>query len=263
MKKAIVITLSSICVVAALAILANIVIIPMYKRNEAIKEHGEKVVVWFESLEAGDEVTLGRYEQDNDKSNGTEELEWIVLEAKDDRVLLISKYVIDGEYFDDDGLDTWDASSLRSHLNNSFLEETFTDEEQDLITRTELEAEWGDKVRSKETKDKIFLLSIEEVDNYFPTKSSRQCQGTKYAKSCVTFDEPSGACRWWLRTPGYDIGRAAFVYTTGGISDGGYPVDEGTTYYLHEEINGSINLGGERRGDYLGVRPAMWISIYD
>ena len=33
----------------------------------------------------GSIVTLGRYEQDGDKENGPEEIEWIVLDAKDGR----------------------------------------------------------------------------------------------------------------------------------------------------------------------------------
>ena len=45
----------------------------------------------------GDYVTFGMYEQDNDKSNGAEAIEWQVLDKKDGKVLLLSKYALDAK----------------------------------------------------------------------------------------------------------------------------------------------------------------------
>lgn len=41
-----------------------------------------------------DTVILGKYEQDGDESNGAENIEWIILEKKDDKALLLSKNVL-------------------------------------------------------------------------------------------------------------------------------------------------------------------------
>lgn len=40
---------------------------------------------------AGDYVFFGAYEQDNNTSNGKEDVEWLVLEVKDGKALVISK----------------------------------------------------------------------------------------------------------------------------------------------------------------------------
>lgn len=56
----------------------------------------------------GDVITFGAYEQDNNHSNGTEPLEWIVLDRQDDKVLLLSRYVIDCQQYHEEWCDiTW------------------------------------------------------------------------------------------------------------------------------------------------------------
>lgn len=50
-------------------------------------------------LEAGTVVTYGRYEQDNDDTNGAEPIEWIVLATEDKNVLLISRYGLDTQEY--------------------------------------------------------------------------------------------------------------------------------------------------------------------
>ena len=40
----------------------------------------------------GDEIVFGTYEQDGDSNNGTEDIDWIVLDRNDNKALVISKY---------------------------------------------------------------------------------------------------------------------------------------------------------------------------
>ena len=42
--------------------------------------------------EAGSRVFFGAYEQDNDESDGREDIEWLVLAREGDRLLVISRY---------------------------------------------------------------------------------------------------------------------------------------------------------------------------
>ena len=51
-------------------------------------------------------VTFGHYEQDNDLSNGPEEIEWIVLDfdEKDHKALLISRYGLDAKPYKRNGM---------------------------------------------------------------------------------------------------------------------------------------------------------------
>ena len=53
------------------------------------------------NIDVGDTVYFGRYEQDNDLSNGPEEIPWTVLDWSQDRALVISKYVLDCKTFND------------------------------------------------------------------------------------------------------------------------------------------------------------------
>jgi len=43
----------------------------------------------------GDYITFGAYEQDYNTSNGKEAIEWLVLEKKNNRLLVISRYALD------------------------------------------------------------------------------------------------------------------------------------------------------------------------
>ena len=82
------------------------------KREERLKSFSKK----------GSIVTFGHYEQDNNIENGKEKIEWIVLDVKDGKVLLLSKYLLDQKKFIDNELDysghkanryTWENSTLR------------------------------------------------------------------------------------------------------------------------------------------------------
>ena len=86
----------------------------------------------------GAEVSLGSYEQDNNTGNGKEPIEWIVLEVQNDKMLLLSKYVLDASYFDEkQEVAFWDTCTLRTWLNDSFLNDAFNDKQQQSIVLSE------------------------------------------------------------------------------------------------------------------------------
>ena len=75
-----------------------------------------------QNVEVGDVIKFGSYEQDDDTSNGKEEIEWIVLEKDNASILLISKYGLDCQPFYTSLTDvTWETCSLRTWLNGTFL----------------------------------------------------------------------------------------------------------------------------------------------
>ena len=119
----------------------------------------------------GDTVFLGTYEQDNNTSNGKEDIAWRVLSTSDDKILVISDKVLDCQPYNTSDADvTWETCSLRKWLNNDFLNAAFVTGEQEKIQNTYIPA---DKypVTQKEvgnaTTDKVFLLSADEANNYF------------------------------------------------------------------------------------------------
>ena len=85
---------------------------------------------------AGNIVSFGHYEQDNDLENGGEPIKWRILDVQDGRVLLISKDVLSCQAISS-GI--WENSASRSWLNDTFLKEAFTEEEQRTILTTEVD----------------------------------------------------------------------------------------------------------------------------
>ncbi len=191
--------------------------------------------------EEGSVFAFGDYEQDNNASNGKEAIEWQVLKVENGKVLVISKYALDCKPYHTEG-STWENCSLRSWLNESFLNEAFTTGEQERILSATLpnpeNPDYGTE-GGNDTTDKIFLLSIDEANSYFASDSVRVCKPTAYAKVQGAYTDGEGGCWWWLRSPGINSRSAANVNFVGDVYAVGYNI-----YY-----------------DYCAVRPAFWIDL--
>ena len=193
----------------------------------------------------GNIVTFGTYEQDNNPSNGKENIEWIVLANEGNRSLLISRYALDCRQYNTAYKDvTWETCSLRSWLNSTFLNAAFTADEQKAIQKTSVDnsKSQGNNNCStsggNNTTDQIFLLSYAEAGEYFGSDSDRICKPTAYAKTQGVYTYVSGNCWWWLRSPGTYQNYAAFVSTDGSL--------------------GHFNFV---YSDNYAVRPAFWINL--
>ena len=123
----------------------------------------------------GETVIFGRYEQDNDTTNGAEPIEWQVADIIDDRALLISSYVLDNiSYNEPVGINgdrnlvslPWPQSDIYSWLNDDFASSAFTDDEFKRIIDTSAYADTDSSGR-KEVIGSVFLLSYEEAVKYF------------------------------------------------------------------------------------------------
>ena len=93
-----------------------------------------------------------------------------------------------------------------------------------------------DTDQGAKTEDRLFLLCISEVKQYFNSNEMRVCQATEYAKS---LGATNAGCAWWLRTSGQYQDYATHVWQIGGINNSGTHVND-------------IDIG---------VRPAMWIDL--
>ena len=202
-----------------------------------------------ETFAVGDVINFGSYEQDNDLTNGSESVEWLVLAVESRRALLISRYALDAKPFNSKwSRVTWEKSSLRKWLNNEFLNAAFSAEEQKLIPTVTVSADHNPSYSTspgKATQDKVFLLSISEVNKYFKSDEARKCAPTDYAvaQGAYTNDsykvEGRATCWWWLRSPGINSYYAAYVYGGGSV----------------------LNYGSNVSLDDYAVRPALWISL--
>ena len=209
----------------------------------------------YSKVPVGGSLFFGSYEQDGDESNGKEEIEWIVLEKETDRILVISKSVLDHQPYNTVCTDvTWSNCSLRQWLNDEFLNAAFTEQEKAAIPVVDVSADENPKYSTdpgSATQDKIFLLSIEEVSRYFSSDSARTVHPTVYAKEQGSFvEETTDNSWWWLRSPGKNRSYAASVFVNGVVNYSGYYT-----------ITGNFNQGSGV--NYWGgsVRPVLWIDL--
>ncbi len=176
--------------------------------------------VKIEESKKGDIIVFGSYEQDNDMSNGPEAIEWIVLKEEDGKMLLLSRYVLDTPDWPfgwKSGAKNreWENSYWRVWLNKNFYDKAFSSEEKQRIVETEIK-NLGNKEYGIEggptTRDKIFLLSMEEVEEFYPKESAfiseRKGLGTKATEYAIAQGgrvyTHGDYGYWWLRTPGYN-----------------------------------------------------------
>lgn len=223
--------------------------------DEENSANSDSVTSGFENANVGDYIKFGKYEQDNNTSNGKENIEWIVLDKKDGRVLVISRYCLDYIPYDDQfGNErdvTWETCTLRKWLNVDFMNEAFSSEEQsEILTTTVVNLDSlgffddGEKIYGlggNDTNDKVFLLNTKELNSYFLTNTERTSIATQYARTKVGSYAcgPEGQAYWWTRQIGNYQTWGTYVGLDGTVESHGIPV------FCVE----------------YAVRPAMWIEI--
>ena len=204
----------------------------------------QKTKEQLKNIKVGSYIKFGTYEQDNNTSNGKEDIEWLVLEVKDGKALVISKYAIDCKPYNTSYTAvTWETCTLRKWLNNDFINAAFSADEKAMIPTVTVSA---DKIPDystnpgNATQDQVFLLSITEANKYFSSDSARQCKPTEFAVAGGAYvNSSNGNCWWWLRSPGGYQNDAAFVCSGGDVDEFGYFVNLVTR----------------------AVRPALWIDF--
>ena len=186
----------------------------------------------YASAKTGDILTFGRYEQDNNLYNGSEPIEWIVVETFPSCIKLVSRYALECMRFNS-GLwaTSWENSDVRKWLNGSFMATAFTAEEQSMIdlarTPNRGNSAYGIE-RQSDTYDMIFLLDEKEVRTYFGSQSGyrRVCYPTQHAIANGGYvNDYSHATWWWTRTPGEDLNSAVYVGNGGNLDYEGNPIN--------------------------------------
>lgn len=267
-KRRLILVSTIICAVFIFIFILNTIIIPNHKYNDAIsliesenyieaydmlisldgyKDSVEKASSIYEkvkiekikSAKVGDYLFFGAYEQDNNIANGNEEIEWLVLEIKDNSALLISKYVLDFMAYNTYSSTSWEKCLLRKWLNSDFISKSFSEEEYAMIPTVmvlnDKNPGFNKTNQGNVTEDKVFLLSITEIDKYFNSENEIQCEATDYA---IANGLPE-KFKWWLRTLDAINSNAAYVSKNGDVSETGYSV----------------------RTSHGGVRPVIWINL--
>lgn len=190
----------------------------------------------------GDTVYFGRYPEEVLK--GHEMMEWIVLDKKKKKLLLLSKHCPGEELFDVtmDNEGVWEHSSIRNWLNSEFLAETFDDGERKAISKSKIKNysldDSGKEIDNSSTKDSVFFLSMEEVKRYFPEETDRKARRIEPKASTV---QTEGFCEWMLRT--------------------GYETSYGNDRVVYVDKHGIIKMRGSWVSKFDYFRPALWVDV--
>ncbi len=148
-------------------------------------------------------VYFGNYIQKDTNGDGkvTDEdekqpIKWRVLSVEEDgTALLLADKLLDMQPFDKNGKNDWEACTLRTWLNSTFLNAAFTEAEQEAIAETELETESAATVT-----DNIYLLSLEDVSNpEYGFHPSSDCESNTRKAESTDLAVVNNV--WWLRTP--------------------------------------------------------------
>lgn len=173
---------------------------------------------------------------------------WEVLDIQEGQALLITEDIIElYSYNDAQRPIDWSGSDIRHYLNNKFINQNFSDEDKEKIVEVmhrTYESEWFGTSGGGDTLDKFFLLSLDDVVNYFGD-SGMLANGNPDSETSISDDfndariaEYEGTpTAWWLRSPGDNSKSATGISSEGVIEVSGYAVQE-----------------------QLGLRPAVWVK---
>lgn len=200
-------------------------------------------------MQAGDKIVFGRYE-------------WRILDIQNNTALIITENIIEQRAYHDAYKDiTWEECSLRRYLNDEFYNK-FTPADKSRIIpviNKNPDNQWYGSKGGADTRDYIFLLSLEEVTcQYFgdsrsklynPGKNQRywfQRKDVNNSKRIAVNKNEKWYHWWWLRSPGRVNVKAVYIHPDGNIGIQGNNILKG-------------NLAeGECKG---GVRPALWLKL--
>lgn len=157
-----------------------------------------------------------------------EPIKWRVLHYENSEAFLLADAILDSQpYHSENEEIDWKKSSIRAWLNNEFINKAFSNEENKAINTVELINKDNSKYGTqggKNTSDKLFLLSLSEVDETeeskeygFWDKKTRKCKNDNFSEETYF---------WWLRSPGNSSHDAAGVYYYGWVFGYGYDVQE-------------------------------------
>jgi hypothetical protein len=188
---------------------------------------------------------------------------WRILDIKNNAALIITEYIIEQRAYHDAYKDiTWADCSLRKYLNGEFYDKFKATDKSRIIPviNKNPDNQWYGSKGGADTRDSIFILSIEEVVcQYFGDSSSKLHNPGKNQRYWFERKDENNSKRiarleankggiwwWWLRSPGRVNVKAVYIHGDGNIGIQGNNI-----------LKGNIS-DGKCTG---GVRPALWLKL--
>lgn len=183
-------------------------------------------------------VTFGNYEQDNNEYNGKEAIEWLVYDIDEDKIMLVSLHSLDCRpYNTTKKMVGWRNCTLRQWLNNTFIDEAFSEDEKKALIRVrDISFDLERKIDYSVTDDKVSILTYEEIYAWDTRQYGKynMASPTEYARANGAKTEPH---YFWLKNTNSDET----------VVGGGYgTISAGTT----KDVN----------SEGVGVRIVIWID---
>lgn len=219
------------------------------KKNKLIA----KPIYHFERTKT---VTFGSYFDSATNSQIIKPIEWYVLDKKENRALLFSKYILDNKKYDFlyvKGFNRWDNSALRYWLNGEFVDIAFNNAEKEIILDVEIvskaQTRFDEYFKDYISKDKVFLLSSGEVSRYLEAVEKKGALLTDYTLYSLDGRNSSDEVEWWLRDGNYTERRTEIR---------GYD----SVYVISQMISKYTTKysGVHSVDEVLGIRPAIWVK---
>lgn len=202
----------------------------------------------YRAAELGYTVKFGRCEQDNDITNGSEDIEWTVIKSENGKLMLLANKILDCQKYYTGVPEknyTWADSYMCAWLNGDFFLNSFLEGERDKVCITPITTYEPYLKREEISNCKVFLLSLDEY----------------YAFS-HDMDSPAGDCIDQIEVSDY----AKYLYksSTGEISGKTFALrnmNEYGVYCLSMNSRGVASTGySSGMIQYFYVRPVIWIE---
>ncbi len=235
------------------------------------------VVTW-------DCVYFGRYPQSDATGKKSDPIKWRVLSVNSNDAFLMADCNLDVQYYYDSRFEktTWESSTIRSWLNgygsnynsqkkdyrwNNFINRAFMNSEQNAILSATV-VNPGNKIYKveggKDTKDKVFLLSFEEMTNpaygFAASPDEKDPARVRVDTAYVADGGSAGSApllnkvvgegdQWWLRSPGRGLTNAMTVGPFGTVIQDYGNVDH--RYAVCPALH--LNLSNSKLWSYAGT----------
>ncbi len=219
-----IIAIKIIVALIALVILMVIVSGNQQRDRERLKQY-----------EVGNTMIFGKYEQDNDLTNGKEPIKWLIVNADDKKRLIVSEKILDYQYFNTEEINGvgFRESYLYHWLNNDFSSAAFSESEKKHFSKVILLSDF--RYIAGDAHETILSLSDEQ----------------KKAKPSVYAEVLGSDGSWFLKSTDETLGivRVDVVGSNGNLEILGRRIfDRGKTHKALFD-------------DKSGVRPAIWLDV--
>jgi len=166
-------------------------------------------------------VWFGRYPQTDKTGRIYDPIKWRVLSISGDDMFLMTDNTLDCKVMNQQAEDKeeyeldlrWENCDMRTWLNSDFYKKAFNKLEQNSIIETKVKTKlstnsalYSSKKKAITTKDKVYLLSLDEAENKkygIFTAAKPLFKNTSYVKNKKAETTNYGNGTWWLRSSGY------------------------------------------------------------